>query len=153
MCDTEGAPPPGSNPDKASEQFCVFNAEIARIAIEANGDVLAEWKATGSKDEAASANADAEPVHLGVHFAALDARTLAVLHMTEDHGLIVAAVDDNSPAARAGIQKADVILSFAHRSMTSIADLQSAVKSVSAGTLVPVRVWRGGQEIDVNVQF
>jgi hypothetical protein len=153
LCDDDGAAATYSSPTSVSEHFCVFNAEISRVAIEANGVVLAEWKYAGATNGAASANIAMMPVHLGVHYAALDARTITMLHMSEDHGLFVGVVDDNSPAAKAGIQKADVILAFAGRAMTSTSDLQSALGSVSAGAVVPVRIWRGGQEIDLSVQF
>ncbi len=153
LCDSDGAAATFHSPTSVSERFCVFNAEIDRVAIESNGQALAEWKSAAATGEATRADTAAMPAHFGVHYAALDAQTITVLHMPEDHGLFVAAVDENSPAARAGVQKDDVILSFAGRNMTSTGDLQSAVGALSAGAVVPVRIWRAGQEIDLKVQF
>ena len=89
----------------------------------------------------------------GVHYVPLDARLIAALHLPEDHGLIVGIVDEDSPAAKAGIKKADVILSFAGRATGSAADLQGALATVTRDQVVPVHIWRGGQELDLSVQF
>jgi membrane-associated protease RseP (regulator of RpoE activity) len=90
---------------------------------------------------------------LGVHYAALNPQAITALHVTGDHGLFVGAVDAGSPAATAGLQKGDVILSFGNRNMSSTADLQQAMESVSAGAAVPIHIWRDGQELDLTVRF
>jgi S1-C subfamily serine protease len=95
------------------------------------------------------------PAHpaLGVHFAPLDAASMAALHFLGDHGLFVAIVNAGSPAAAAGIQQGDVIESFGGRPMSSIADLQGAMAEVTPGTSIAVHLWRGGRELDATVRF
>ncbi|MGH6879770.1 MAG: S1C family serine protease [Hypericibacter sp.] len=90
---------------------------------------------------------------LGVHYLPLDANGIAALHMPGDHGLIVVTVDDGSPASRAGIQKADVIISFASKPMAKTPDLPAAVAAVPVGSTATVHIWRGGQELDLQVQL
>jgi hypothetical protein len=48
----------------------------------------------------------------GVHGLLLNDQALAALHITADHGFMVMLVDGDSPAAKAGIAKSDVLFSF-----------------------------------------
>ncbi len=88
-----------------------------------------------------------------MHYFPLDSKLAAAIHLPAGHGLLVGAVDDKSPAALAGISKSDVILALAGKSMASAADLQTALGAISAGTTVPIQIWRAGQELDLKVQF
>jgi regulator of sigma E protease len=64
---------------------------------------------------------------------------------------LVGAVEPESPAAQAGIQKGDRIVAVDGQAVTAWEDLSSAIKQ-SAGQTLALRVQRGGQELAITVQ-
>ena len=63
-----------------------------------------------------------------------------------DLGLETAFVAPTSPAEEAGIQQGDIVLSIAGREVSTIGDAQDVLLGEFEGTLLPVRVRRGGEE-------
>ena len=72
------------------------------------------------------------------------ARQLGVAPDTQ--GLVIASVDQNSDAARKGLQRGHIILTANYRPMTSVADLENAVRSAKAENrdAVLLRIQRRG---------
>ena len=71
-------------------------------------------------------------------------------------GLVVAAVDQNSDAARKGLQRGDVILSANYKPVTTLSELEAVVREAQAGKrdAVLLRVQRrGGQPGFVGVRL
>ncbi len=66
-------------------------------------------------------------------------------------GVLVTHVAQNSPAARAGIKTGDIILSFDGRAVPDVQALRYRVALVPAGSEVPVRIYREGQEETLRV--
>ena len=66
-------------------------------------------------------------------------------------GAIVVAVIAGSPAAKAGLQAEDVILTFDGREMTDFRMLSRAVATREIGTSVPLTVWRDGNRSNMTV--
>lgn len=64
---------------------------------------------------------------------------------------LVGAVEPESPAAQAGIQKGDRIVAVNDQAVTAWEDLSSAIKQ-SGGQPLVLRVQRGNQELMVTVQ-
>ncbi len=64
---------------------------------------------------------------------------------------LVGAVEPDSPAAQAGIQKGDRIVAVDGQAVTAWDDLSSAIKQ-SGGQPLALRVQRGGQELAMTVQ-
>jgi regulator of sigma E protease len=64
---------------------------------------------------------------------------------------LVGAVEPESPAAQAGIQKGDRIVAVDGQAVTAWEDLSSAIKR-SAGETLALRVQRGSQELAITVQ-
>ena len=73
------------------------------------------------------------------------------LGLTSDQGALVSSVQDNSPAAAAGLQSGDVVLSFAGHQITSPKDLSRVVAETPSGTQAPVVIWRKGAQQTVTV--
>jgi serine protease Do len=66
-------------------------------------------------------------------------------------GALVAEVQDDSPAARAGILASDVILKFDGKAVKASADLPRMVASARPNAKVPVQVWRKGALKEVSI--
>ena len=65
----------------------------------------------------------------------------------DTRGLVIVGVDGNSDAARKGLQRRDVILSANYREVTTVADLEEAVRRAGADNrnAMLLRVQRGGR--------
>ncbi len=60
-----------------------------------------------------------------------------------DHGVLVAKIDPDGAAARAGIREGDVILSLNREEIDSVDELEELSSKASAGEAIPVLVQRG----------
>jgi serine protease Do len=64
-------------------------------------------------------------------------------------GAAVGTVEENSPAAKAGLEAGDVILKIDGRNIEGSADLSRTIRALKPGTKVTLNVWRGGKTRDV----
>jgi serine protease Do len=92
------------------------------------------------KPAALAQRGQAEKGALGVMVADLDAQQRKALNL--DHGVLISDLAPNSPAEAAGLQPEDIILSFNHQEVKSVAQLQELVKQAPTGKAVPVQVQR-----------
>jgi S1-C subfamily serine protease len=74
------------------------------------------------------------------------------LRLDEPRGAVIADVEEESPAQRAGLQPGDVILRVGSIPITNRADAQKALAAVRSGSTAFLRVFRGGQETFVTVK-
>jgi S1-C subfamily serine protease len=65
----------------------------------------------------------------------------------------VQVVQDDSPAARAGLRRGDLITEAAGRPVTSVDDLHALINGPDADTSVTLGVVRGAEELSVSVTF
>jgi hypothetical protein len=94
-----------------------------------------------------------EKATFGVSFRAANTVDRTLGRVPGDHGLIVVQVEPGSSAERAGIAAGDVLLSFDGQELRANADLTAAMRQTFAGAVARVRVWQGGAEREVQVQF
>lgn len=68
-------------------------------------------------------------------------------------GALVSSVEKDSPAAKAGVEEGDVILSLDGQDLASSADLPGRVADLAPGTRATLGIWRHGrrQELKVSV--
>jgi S1-C subfamily serine protease len=71
--------------------------------------------------------------------------------MAVTSGVLVASVEDNSPAARAGLTTGDVVLSFAGSVVSGIDDLHRLLTADRIGTPAPVIVLRRGERRQLTI--
>ncbi len=66
-------------------------------------------------------------------------------------GALVSSVTDNKPAAKAGIQRGDVIVEYNGRPVTDSDSLVSLVVATKPGTTVPVTIYRDNQRKTLSI--
>ena len=90
---------------------------------------------------------------LGVHIQGLDEDLATGLDLDAPKGALVAQVAPNSPAAAAGLEQGDVVLSYNGQAIEEVRDLTRLVAETDPGTDAEVVVWRDGQEMALNVEI
>ena len=90
---------------------------------------------------------------LGVGIADVDAAKAQELKLPGEYGALVQRVEEDSPAAKAGLEKDDVILEFAGEKVRSAAQLQRLVRETPPGRNVTLLVSRAGQTRTVTLKL
>jgi serine protease Do len=88
---------------------------------------------------------------LGVSIQPVTQELARSFKLDEARGTLVAAVEQGSPAARAGVLPGDIILAFAGQPLASEGDLPLRVGRTAPGTRVPLELWRRGERRQVDV--
>ena len=70
-----------------------------------------------------------------------------------ESGLLVIAVADDGPAARAGIRLGDVLIRIGDSPIKASSDLQRRLRDSALGTTLPMTVWRDERQVDVQVEI
>lgn len=90
---------------------------------------------------------------LGVAIQDITPELAKSFNLTEEKGALIAEVYPDSPAAKAGIQRGDVVTEFNGKKVEDPASLAMAVGSVQPGTETDVKVLRGGKETTLKVKL
>jgi serine protease Do len=90
---------------------------------------------------------------LGVGIQPVTPPIAEALGMLEPRGVLVSNVQPDTPAARAGLQAGDVILSFAGRPVTTARQLSLTVAETPVGQEAEVRFVREGRERTVQARI
>lgn len=103
-------------------------------------------------DELARGETTARP-RLGVALAPprVARRLRAAVGLPDRDGLLVRGVVDDSPAAKAGVERGDLLASAADRPLTSMDDLFEALDR--AGETLPLTIVRGTEEREITVDL
>jgi hypothetical protein len=88
---------------------------------------------------------------LGIRLERLTPIVVEQLGLEKGQGVSVAAVDDGSPAAKAGLKAHDIVLEFAGKPISDDpGDLVRRVNEVKAGTKVDLVVLRKGKRVEIK---
>jgi serine protease Do len=90
---------------------------------------------------------------LGVYIQGIDEDLATTLDLNGTNGALVAQVTPDSPAAAAGLEQGDVILSYDGQPIKELRDLTGNVADTDPGTSAEMQVWRDGKEMSVDVEI
>jgi serine protease Do len=90
---------------------------------------------------------------LGVNVQDVTPDLVEELGLKQPDGAMVAGVIENSPAARAGLEAGDVIISYQNRKVTDAATLRNEVAVTAIDEQVPLTVWRQGAEKQISIRI
>jgi serine protease Do len=88
---------------------------------------------------------------LGVQIQQVTPQIAKSLGLPKDEGALVSSVTPNSPAAKAGFEQGDVILSFDGHAIDKFRDLPILVAEAPANHAASVHVWRDSGETTLSV--
>jgi Do/DeqQ family serine protease len=89
---------------------------------------------------------------IGLVVQEMDEKIAQYLKYPGRKGVMVKAVEPESPAQRAGLREGDVLLAMGNRKISGLDDYLSASKSAAAGEPLEVHIWRGGRAQNLSVK-
>lgn len=87
---------------------------------------------------------------LGVHSVPLPDALRDQLDIPPDKGILVEFVAANGPAAKAGLQPNDIILSLNNKPVSDVADFKARLNSLPAGTSITMDCLRKGKPLPIK---
>ncbi len=88
---------------------------------------------------------------LGVRIQEITPAMAKALNLGDQHGALVADVDQGSPAAKAGLKEGDIVIEYNGKAVTSSRDLLFDVAGTASGSSSRITVLRDGQKLTFNV--
>jgi serine protease Do len=89
---------------------------------------------------------------IGLSIQELTNETSRALGIQDVNGVLVSNVYENQPAAKAGIQRGDIILSLNNQPVKNGNDLRNIVASIKPGSTVAVTILRQGKKINLRLK-
>ncbi len=83
---------------------------------------------------------------LGVHIQKVTPELAASLRLDKARGALITRVTKGSPAAKAGLERGDVITDVNARGVTRLADLPRLIAAIAPGGQAALKIWRDGAE-------
>jgi serine protease Do len=83
--------------------------------------------------------------YLGVQIRELDPAVASRLGVKDKSGVLVARVEEGTPAAKAGLKEGDVLTKMSGKPVFNVRQVQHDVANLPVGKTVDLTVWRDGQ--------
>jgi S1-C subfamily serine protease len=94
-----------------------------------------------------------EHAFLGVRGTTVDPRIAEQYALSADEGAVVSEVTEGSPAAEAGLQQGDIIISVAGGEVSSMPDLVGRISAQQPGDTIELEVVRGGETLTLEADL
>jgi serine protease Do len=89
---------------------------------------------------------------IGVVIQDVNAQLAESFGLARPHGALVSSVENDGPAARAGVLPGDVILSVGGHPIERYGELSGAIAAMRPGSDASLTVWREGKEQNISVK-
>jgi serine protease Do len=90
--------------------------------------------------------------YMGMRMQDVNADMADALGLKPPRGAIISSVVPEAPAAAAGVEPGDVVLTFDNKPFTDIRALGRMIATAQIGAPVPVTVWRDGKEVKLTAK-
>ena len=116
-------------------------------------DFLYRWERSGfeAKSDIVQFGEVRHNFWTGIHIQDVNRWIAESLGLRSDRGAIITNVEPNSPGAKAGLQRGDVIISVNGKAITSDRDVRDEFHGAVVGQRVELRIIRNGREITVTL--
>lgn len=91
--------------------------------------------------------------YLGVDINDVSKERLGALKLAQETGVEITMIDQDSPAAKAGLKEHDVILSFNGQKVDSVEQMRRMIHETPAGRNVALGISREGKSMNVTAQL
>ncbi len=153
LIDTSAAINPGNSGgplvNLAGEVVGITSAKIVATGAEATGFAISSETATPIIQELVNKGFVSRP-WLGVGLYTVDSTAIRQLRLAVNSGVLILQVGDGSPAAQAGLQKYDVIVSIDGQEVTDVAGFTHVLNKCKIGEPCEIRYWRGNKQNTVT---
>ncbi|MBI3184138.1 MAG: trypsin-like peptidase domain-containing protein [Myxococcales bacterium] len=92
------------------------------------------------------------PAWVGLRVSDITAQLARRLSWDRNYGAMVAEVEAESPAERAGVQRSDIVANVGGSAVNGAEDFEARLRGYPAGTNVEMTVFRGGQPLEVKFE-
>ncbi len=99
------------------------------------------------------ANGKVTRAYIGISPQEITSDLMEAFNLSEVSGVLVAKVEDDSPADKAGLEVGDVIVEFNGEKVPNVSKFRIAVATSKVGTKVPVSIIRGDKEQTLYIQL
>ena len=89
---------------------------------------------------------------IGVTVQNLDKKLAGYLKVPGKKGVMVRALEPNSPASNAGLKEGDIILAIGNKKIASVQGYWSVKKTYAAGDTLKTQIWRNGKTETVRIK-
>jgi serine protease Do len=90
---------------------------------------------------------------LGIEYQEISGQLARYFKLGEERGILVSQVDEDGPAAKAGLKAGDVILKFNGNAVTDSRILRDQVRKAEPGSEATLTVSREGRTLDLTVKL
>ncbi|MDO8681889.1 MAG: trypsin-like peptidase domain-containing protein [Armatimonadota bacterium] len=90
---------------------------------------------------------------VGIAYGSITPEIAQAYDLPVKQGLIVGEVEPNSPAAKAGIQKGDIITHVNGKPVVEGDELQEAIRKIEVGDTITFKIARDGKRLDVRAKL
>jgi S1-C subfamily serine protease len=91
------------------------------------------------------------PRKLGVQYQEISGQLAKYFHVEGDEGILVVSVDENGPAAKAGVKAGDVIMKIDGKAVSDSEDVRREVSALESGKETSLTVQREGRPLDLKL--
>ncbi|BBO83999.1 peptidase [Desulfosarcina ovata subsp. sediminis] len=89
---------------------------------------------------------------IGIAVQPIESSLSAYLNLENNYGLLISAVDTESPAEQSGLKEGDILISIDGHPLVSVSDFQIQMKSVSVGQAIAAKVSRNQRIINLEIK-
>jgi len=95
---------------------------------------------------------EVKPVWIGMVVQELDEKIARYLGYPGRKGVLVKAVEPESPAQRAGLREGDILVTFGRKKISGLDDYLAASQAATAGDTLEIQIWRAGRTLTMRVK-